>query len=119
MALNNSALDLMLNGLDIDRVSLHSDDPGASGTDNVVAAAAAVTLGGPTEDGTGRKRSPSTAVDFTGLTPGATVSHFGWWKADTPNEYRGYTLRETGDAAVNAAGEYSVTTATKISLDND
>ena len=119
MALNNSSLDLMLNGLDINRVSLHSGAPGAAGTDNVVGAAIVVTLDTPTDDGTGRKRAVAAAVEFTGLTPGASVTHFGWWKDGTPNVYRGFTTRDTGDATVNAAGEYTVTTATKITLDND
>ena len=119
MALNAAALDLMLTGLDIDLITLHSGDPGVAGDQNVVATVTAVTLAAAGDNGDGqRKRSVSAQVDFTGLTPGASVVNFGWWKNAAPDEFRGYTARTSGDATVNAAGEYSVTTATKIVLGN-
>jgi len=119
MALNAAALDLMLTGLDIDLITLHSGDPGVAGTDNVVATIQAVTLAAAADNGDGaRKRAVTTQVDFTGLTPGATVANFGWWKNASPDEYRGYTARTSGDATVNAAGAYSVTTGTKITVGN-
>jgi len=119
MALNASALDLMLGALDIDLVTLHSADPGVDGTANVVGTVQAVTLAAAGDNGDGaRKRAVNAQVDFTGLTPGATVAYFGWWKNDTSDVYRGSTARTSGDATVNAAGEYSVTTDTKITLGN-
>jgi hypothetical protein len=112
MALNATALDSMLAGLGIDKVSLHSGDPGVAGDGNVVGAATAVTLADAADNGDGkRKRQVSTQVDFTGLTPAASVVNFGWWDDSV---FLGYTPRDSGDAAVNAAGEYSVTTATKF-----
>lgn len=119
--LNSTALDAMLNGtFDPDGVSLHSGDPGVDGTGNVVAAAQAATFAAA-EAGTGsaRKRALAAQEDFTGLTASASVVNIGLWTdtAGTPTYY-GYVSRTGGDAAVNAAGEYSLTTATEIILAN-
>lgn len=66
-----------------------------------------------------RMRKLSAAVEFTGLTPSANVVNFGLWTAGTPDVYKGYLVRDSGDAAVNAAGEYNVSASTKITLSQD
>ena len=118
-ALNSTAIDAMLNGVTIDLISLHSGDPGVDGTANVVGAAQAATFQAAEDNGDGkRKRELDAAVEFTGLTPGATVAYIGLWTNDTPDVFLGDITRDSGDATVNAAGEYNVTVATKIVLGN-
>jgi hypothetical protein len=114
---NAVAKDAMLDGVTIDKVSLHSGAPGAGGADNVVAAAAAATFTAAedNEDGRRKRQIHEDGVSFSGLTPAAEVVNFGLWDDDT---YLGYLVRTTGDAAVNAAGEYKVSNTTKIVLGN-
>ena len=115
-ALNSTALDNMINGQTINKISLHSGAPGAAGDQNVVGAATAATFSAAADNGDGkRKRALASQVDFTGLPPGATVANFGLWNNAT---YLGYVSRDSGDATTNAAGEYSVTTGTKITIGN-
>jgi len=117
-ALNAAGLDrLLTNGLDaVDKLTLHSADPGAAGTDNVVSdAPVACTWDTAQSDGdTGRQRPLAAAVEFSGASPTTTVDCIGLWD-DTV--YLGCITRSTGDAATNAAGTYTVTTDTAISLD--
>lgn len=115
--LNAAGLDrLLAAGLDaIDKLTLHSDAPGVDGTGNVVSAAAVACTWGAAESdgGTGRQRRLAAAVEFTGATPTTTVAYIGLWD-DTV--FCGYITRSTGDAATNAAGAYTVTTDTKVTL---
>jgi hypothetical protein len=116
--LTDTVLDAMLNAIDVDGMSLHSGAPG-DGTGNVVGAVIAATFGSAgTTGSTGRQRAVSSNVEFTGATASANVVNFGLWKRGEPNVYRGYIVRDSGDTATNAAGEYTVTTATKIVLNN-
>lgn len=116
-ALNAAGLDLLLTaGLDaFDKLTLHSDAPGVDGTANVVSAAPVTCTWDTAESdgGTGRQRTLAAAVEFTGATPTTAVAYIGLWD-DTV--YLGYITRTTGDAATNAAGEYTVTTDTAVKL---
>ena len=116
-ALNAAGLDLLLtSGLGaIDKLTLHSDAPGVDGTANVVSAAAVACTWAAAESdgGTGRQRKLAAAVEFTGAAASTTVAYIGLWD-DTV--YLGYITRSTGDAATNAAGAYTVTTDTKITM---
>lgn len=117
--LNASALDDLLGAIDWDLMTLHSGDPGAAGTDNVISAApVAITWDTPEAHTSGRKVHLAADVDFTGATPTTTVAYLGLWKDGTPDVFKGYITRSTGDAATNAAGEYTVDAAsTYIPLD--
>ena len=118
---NAAGLDrLLTTGLEkFDRLTLHSDDPGEAGADNVVSAAPVACSWDTAESdgGTGRQRKLAAAVEFTGATESTTVAYFGLWdnNSGTP-VYLGRIARDSGDAATNAAGEYTVTTDTKITL---
>lgn len=108
---------LFLSGVDnADLMTLHSGDPGADGTGNVISDAPVACAWAAAEAATpsGRQRKLSAAVEFTGATPSTSVAYFGLWKAGTPNTWLGRIARASGDAATNAAGAYTVTTDTKI-----
>lgn len=102
----NQALD----GITVDRVSLHSGDPGTTGA-NLIA-------GGGKQPATfaaasGGERLLSGDVAFTGLGASQSVTHFGIWLNAGDVFKAGYPL--TGDAAANAAGEYTLKgTTTKM-----
>jgi len=112
---NATGLDEMANGSTVNKISLHSGAPGVAGDENVVSAAVAATFSAAEADGDNRKRVLASQVDFTGLTPLASVVNIGLWHNTT---YLGYCVRTSGDAAVNAAGNYSVTTGSKIVVGN-
>ena len=112
----DAALDEMLNALDVDYMTLHSGDPGATGVANVISDAPVACVLAASEDntGTGRKRHINADVAFTGAGVSATVAYFGLWKGAT---YKAGIARTSGDATTNAAEEYTVTTGTTIVLD--
>jgi hypothetical protein len=87
-------------------VSLHSADPGTTGTDEVTGGG--YTRLAPTYDSaTGGVADLNAGLDFA--TPAdQTVSHIGLWATAT---FLGGFARTSGDAAANAAGEYTVATA--------
>jgi hypothetical protein len=88
---------------EITQMSLHSADPGATGTNETSAARQAVTL---TDNGSGVLSVSNVA--FTGGAANGPVSHCGFWAGAT---FKG-SLALSGDATFNAAGEYTVTSAT-------
>jgi hypothetical protein len=92
----------------ITHISLHSADPGATGTDEV-------TGGGYARIAPDYATTPAAAgvtdleapLDFS--TPASqTVSHIGYWATSV---WLGGFARTSGDAAANAAGEYTVSSA--------
>ena len=105
MALNTSGIQVGAAAIaaDINKISLHTGDPGAAGANNKTTAAdKTVTC---TATG-GVVTVPSTA--FTGGAANGPATHVGLWNG---TNYRGsYPL--TGDLTFNAAGEYTVTSVT-------
>lgn len=106
MGLNAAALDIAGEAVAaaITHVSFHTGAPGAAGTTNVIA-------GGrfPIDvDSTNGNLSIAAPVNATGLTAAAAVGYVGFWTAITGGTYLGDAQRTTGDAAVNAAGEYTL-----------
>lgn len=111
MALNDAALVLAANAVDgaITFMQLHSAAPDAGYTTNQVGSRVAVN---GTVDADGD--ITWTNVAFTGLTASQAVSHVSYWSASTAGtNYGGAAL--TGDAAANAAGEYTVTSISETS----
>lgn len=105
---------LMLNSQAADRVQLHSGDPGASGTANVIAGTMAPATFGTS---TLAERQLSADVEYTELAPAQVVTHFSVWNYNggTPQFLGSSAL--TGDQAANAAGDYTLkATTTKLSL---
>lgn len=107
MALNDAALDVAGEALAaaIVGISFHTGDPGADGTANVIAGGrAAIDL-----DSTDGDLTLASPVTKTALTPEEGVAFLGLWSTSTTGgTYYGSVPRTTGDAAVNASGEYTV-----------
>lgn len=90
----------------VDNVSLHSSDPGSTGSDEVSGggyARLAPTYG----SASGGVADITSTLEFS--TPAEqAVSHIGFWNGST---FIGGFARTGGDATANAAGEYNVTSA--------
>jgi hypothetical protein len=108
MAFSDTAKNQALDGITVDRVSLHSGDPGTTGA-NLVGTRTAATFNAASAG----ERLLNADVAFTGLTALQSVTHWGaWLNAGTVFKCGGAL---TGDAAANAAGEYTLKgTTTKI-----
>jgi hypothetical protein len=109
---STAAKNTMLNALTADRVRLHSGDPGTAGTSNALGAGVSAATFGTS---TASERALSSAVTVTGLTASQSVTWFSVWdnNGGTP-VFLGRAQITTGDVAANAAGEYTLTTATKL-----
>ena len=108
MALTDATLQSLGNHLATlaTHLSLHSADPGTTGTSETTATRQAVTW---TVDADGDLTSGSKA--FTGGASNGAVTHVGLWSAATGGTFRG-AFALTGDTTFNSAGEYTVTQVT-------
>jgi len=112
MPFSTTAKNTMLDALTVDRIQLHSGDPGAAGTANVVADTKLAATFAAASNG---ERALSTDVDYTGLSANQSVTYLSFWK-DAGTVFHG-SKALTGDQAANASGEYTVkATTTKLSL---
>ena len=112
MGFSTTAKNTMLDALTVDRIQLHSGDPGADGTANVIANTKVAATFSAASSG---ERPLATAVNYTGLTPGQSVTYVSFWK-DAGTVFHG-SKPAVGDQAANASGEYNVKAATtKLSL---
>jgi len=109
-----AAKNQMLGGITPNQLQLHNGDPGAAGTANRVG-------GGNGEEAatfaaaSNGERALASNVDFTGLAASQTVTWFSVWNTSGPT-FLGKGQITSGDTAANAAGEFSLTTATKLIL---
>lgn len=115
MAFSEAAKNLALDAITVDRVSLHSGDPSTTGANYITAAGRVAATFDAASAG---ERLLSADVDFTGMSAGQAVTHWGaWLNAGTLFRCGGAL---TGDAVANAAGEYTLkgglTTLTKITI---
>ena len=111
MPFSTTAKNTMLDALTVDRVQLHSGDPGADGTANVIAETkVAATFAAASN----AERALSADVAYTGLTPSQSITHVSFWK-DAGTVYHG-SKPLTGDQAANASGEYTLKATTKLTL---
>lgn len=102
----NQALD----GITVDRVSLHSGDPGTTGANYISGGGKQAATFDAASNG---ERLLNSDVAFTGLGASQAVTHYGFWLASGDVFKGGAAL--TGDQAANAAGEYTLKgTTTKI-----
>jgi hypothetical protein len=91
----------------ITHVSLHSADPGTTGTSETTAARRPVTW---TVDADGDLTS--TVLNFTGGAANGAVTHVGYWSALTGGTFRGGDPIPAGggnDLTFNASGQYNLT----------
>jgi hypothetical protein len=109
MPYSTTAKNLMLDALTVDRVRLHSGDPGSAGTSNTIAAAG-LTAATFAAAGSG-ERALSSDVDFTGLDASQSVTHWSAW-LNSGTVFRGSGTIGTGDVTANSAGEYTLKAST-------
>ena len=109
--LNDTALVIAANAVDtaITHMQLYSAATNAAGTTNAVGTRVAAN---GTVDGDGDITWSDVA--FTGLSASQAVHSVGYWSASTSGTFYGVSVL-SGDAAANAAGEYSVTTISEAS----
>lgn len=111
MATTAAFKNTLLGASDINTISLHSGDPGGSGTANEVTGGGYSRQSATFAAASGGERVLNANVDFT--TPASqSVTYLGFWAGAT---FRG-SAPVTGDNTANSAGEYRVTTGTKIAL---
>ncbi len=111
MSFPTVAKNQMLDGLTVDRVRLHSGDPGSDGTANQVGSLVAATFSAASSS----SRVLSAAVDFTGLSASQSVTWFSVW-LNAGTVYKGKGQITSGDVVANAAGNYTLTVATALTL---
>jgi hypothetical protein len=87
-------------------LSLHTADPGTTGTNESTAGRQAVSW---TVDADGDLTSGSKS--FTGGASNGAVTHVGLWSASSGGTFRG-AFALTGDTTFNSAGAYTVTQVT-------
>jgi hypothetical protein len=111
MGFSLTARQQALDGITVDRVSLHSADPGTDGSNYITAGGRQVaTFNAANASG---ERQLSGDVAFSGMSANQTVTHWGAWLNSGTVFKCGSAL--TGDQAANAAGEYTLKgTTTKI-----
>lgn len=100
---STAAKNTMLDALTMDRVRLHSGDPGASGTSNTIGAfgLTAATFAAASSG----ERVLSSDVAFSGGSAAQSVTHFSIWSNSGPTYHCSGAI-SSGDVAANAAGEY-------------
>jgi len=107
-----AAKNAMLDSLTLDRVRLHSGDPGSAGTDNALGAGLSAATFAAASSGS---RALSSNVTVTGLAANQSVTHFSVW-TNSGTDFRGSGAISAGDVTANAAGEFILTTATNVNL---
>jgi hypothetical protein len=108
------AKNAMLDSQTLDRVRLHSGDPGSAGTANQLGSLEAATFGSASSG----ERTLSSDVAFTGLTASQSVTWCSIWdnNGGTP-VFKAKAQITSGDVAANAAGEYTLKSpGTKVQL---
>lgn len=106
MPFSAGAKDSMLDSLTMDRVRLHSGDPGAAGTANTLGSLEIASFAASSS----QARQLSTDVDVVGLAASQSVTHFSVWQ-NTGTVFHGSgTL--SGDLAANTSGEYTLKATT-------
>jgi hypothetical protein len=103
----NEALD----GIIVDRVRLHSGDPGSAGTDNELGAGlSAATFSAAS----GTERPLASDVTVTGLTPAVSVTHFSVW-LNSGTVFKGGFPITSGSVNADGSGQYVLkATTTKL-----
>ena len=103
MAFSTTAKNEALDGITVDRVSLHSGDPGTTGANLIAGGGKQAATFNAAANG---ERVLNADVAFSSLGAGQAVTHFGVWEANGDVFKLGEAL--TGDQAANAAGEYTL-----------
>ena len=112
MPFSTVALNQALDGVTVDAIRLHSDDPGSAGTDNALGSGiVAATFNAAS----GSERLLDADVEFTGLGASAAVGFYSLWLTSGSVFKGGFAMGGGSDATANAAGEYTLkATTTKM-----
>jgi hypothetical protein len=103
----------MLDALTLDRVQLHSGDPGSAGTANQLGSKVACTFSAASSG----ERALASAVNFTGLSANQSVTWYSVWDNNGGSPVFRWRVQITsGDTAANAAGAYTLTTSNKVQI---
>ncbi len=101
----------LLDASDIDTISLHTGDPGGAGTANEVTGGSYARAACTFAAASAAQKALSAAVDFT-LAANQSVTYLGFWAGSTFRAAKA----TSGDTAANSAGQFRVTTTTKLTL---
>jgi hypothetical protein len=104
MAFSTVAKNESLDGIPMDRVSLHSADPGTDGSNIIAGGGKQVAVFDPAAGGV---RALNADVVFSGLGALQPVTHYGVW-LNAGDVYKYGSAITVGDLAANAAGEYTL-----------
>jgi hypothetical protein len=116
MALNDAAKNLMLDALTdpttgVDYISLHTADPGATGTNEVTGGSPAYArLNITWAAASGGSVSENTGTDPVFDVPAGTITHLGLWDAVTSGNF--YGSADITDETYGGQGTYTVTALT-------
>ena len=102
-----TARNLALDAITVDRVRLHSGDPGSAGTDNALGSLTAATFNAAASG----ERLLDADVTLTSLGANQAVSHFSVW-LNSGTVFRGGFSITSGDTNANSAGEYTLKATT-------
>jgi hypothetical protein len=109
-----AAKDDMLDALTCDEIQLHDGDPGAAGTANRVGDTDGVETAVFAAASSG-SRALNADVDFTNMGDSTGITWISVWESGV--QFQG-KAQLTGDLASNSSGEFTVTTATSLDLDD-
>lgn len=106
MPLNAAALDIGGEAIAaaITHATLHSATPDATGS-NVIAGMARQPID---VDSTNGNLTVAATVNFSGGAAGTPVAAVGFWTGPVGAVFLGYATRTAGDTALNAAGQYAL-----------
>lgn len=102
MAFSTVALNQALDGITVDRIRLHSGDPGATGVNNALGVGLSVAA---FDAASGGERLMNADVTVTGLAANQSVTWFSVW-LNAGTVFKGRFQITSGDTQANAAGEY-------------
>lgn len=102
MGFSTVAKNEALDGILVDRIRLHSGDPGGAGTDNALGGG----LSAATFDAASSGERPLNAdVTVTGLTPAQSVTHFSVW-LNSGTVFKGGFPITAGAVNADGSGQY-------------
>lgn len=111
---STTAKNAMLDALTCDEIQLHDGDPGAAGTSNRVGSSNGVESATFAAAASG-SRALNADVDFTSMGDSTSITWISVWESGV--QFQG-KAQLTGDSASNSSGEFTVTTATTLDLDD-
>lgn len=104
-AFTTTAKNAMLNALTVNRIQLHSGNPGPNGDQNVISGTMKPATFGAASGGV---RQLTEDVNYTGLTPNQEITYLTAWDYNNGNPIYQWSSAISGDTRANASGEYKI-----------